>query len=246
MGKLERQTFARFAHQRYLAVAYFPALAIYRFAAIFLKQIAAIGKCIKTMACAVFSGDIFDELSVVEGEVSDFLIMRQYICMGEPQTWEEASVIGIDAFARFFRLRIDGLCAVHAACADAHNYAGECFEFCGDCEFIEPSILRGHMSAAQDDEIALVDEVVHIGCVAAIEADERFENQAAAFERGVHGGRAVIAETWVIRGGSDEQYSGLIGYCPLEVFDEMILGIDMAVAILAWAACEKENHDIPG
>lgn len=198
------------------------------------------------MACAVFSGDILDEPAAIEGEMPDFLIVRQYICLRESQTWEEASVIGIDAFARFFRLRIDALCAVHAACADAHDDTVKRFELSGNREFIEPAVLRGHMTAAQDDEIALVDERACFGCVAPVQACERFENQAAAFERGVHGGRAVIAETWVIGGCSDEQHSGMRGNCPLEVFDEMILGIDMAVAILAWAACEKENHDIPG
>ena len=95
------------------------------FVAVFAEQVCAVGEDIEACAVAVVGGYFPVGVSAVDLAVYPGVVVGEYLYACEPQSGEEALVVGVDGLAVVFGQRVYDVCAVHAAGADGDEGAVE-------------------------------------------------------------------------------------------------------------------------
>ena len=120
------------------------------------------------MGHAVRKGDIFNQPHAVQHVVLQRFEVREDVGFCEPQAGDPPLEVRIHSFAGKLRTGIDGIRAVHGAGAPGNHQAGISVQLFLQGDFPEEPILRGNMSARQDNDVlaAQIRRGLHIPVVA--------------------------------------------------------------------------------
>ena len=114
------------------------------------------------MSEAVGIGNVLKEPQAVQNVVLDLLVVGQDVHIRQPEASGPAGEIR-GRFPFLLRLNINPVCGIHGARADAHHHTLIVFQQPAQTEFLKEHVLRGYVSARQNDEITLPDQ--HLGIV---------------------------------------------------------------------------------
>ena len=194
------------------------------------------------MSPALREDDVLEEPLPVQHDVPDLVVMRHQLEFREPQAAQPARVGRIDALAGQLRMGENALRAIHRACAATHHQSVETAQELLQADFVQETVLRGDVAAAEDDPVRAADKLRGPAGVAPVQHRDGGGGDPGIADAVRHRREHVVGEFRVVRGGADQQEMGPRGQFRLHRGKKTVVGGEMVLPEAGRTACQDQCH----
>ncbi len=184
-----------------------PGQAVQRLAAVFGEDVAPVGEGVEGVTPAFREDDVLEEALAVQHHAAHLVVVRHKLALRQAEALQPARVVRVDGFAGQLGMGEDALRAIHRACAAAHHQPVEAAQQFLEADFVQETVLRGHVAAAEHDPVGVAHQVARQARVAPVQHRHAGRRDTGVPDAGGHGVQHGVRESPVVRRRADQQHA---------------------------------------
>ncbi len=224
------------------AARYFPGLAEEGGPAVLDHDIAAVRDGVEAVAVAVREGHVFKEPFPVDYGVPYLIVVRHQVDVREAEAAQPAPVRRVYGLSGKLRMGIDQIGTVHAAGAAAHDHAVKALQQLPEADFMDKTVLRGHVSAAEDYPMRTRHKLRGLCRIAPVQHHDFRCVDAGVPYAGAHPLKDGVREGDIIGGGAYHEDTGARGQFGHQAGKESVVCREVVLPVPGGASGKKECH----